>query len=105
MKYWRKPLDADSIAVPCGEIHIIENQCKGCGFCVEYCPKDVLQLSDGYNHKGYHPPIVVKTDECVHCQLCEIICPEFAIFVTLKNNRQASKTVPDARKEEVQIAS
>ncbi|MFQ5444364.1 MAG: ferredoxin family protein, partial [Nitrospinales bacterium] len=37
-------------------IHILEDQCKGCGFCVGYCPKDVLKLSDGYNIKGYHPP-------------------------------------------------
>ncbi len=87
MRYWRKPLDADKVQVPRGVIHIIENQCKGCGFCVEFCPNDVLQLSEEYNLKGYHPPVVVKENECVHCQLCEIICPEFAIFVTLKDSQ------------------
>ncbi len=98
MKYWRKPLDADKIEVPRGAIHILENQCKGCAFCVEYCPKDVLKLSDDYNRKGYHPPIVIAENECVNCQLCEIICPEFAIFVTLKNNQPISEMAPDLRK-------
>jgi 2-oxoglutarate ferredoxin oxidoreductase subunit delta len=105
VKYWRKPLDADTIEIPCGEIHILENQCKGCGFCVEYCPREVLKLSDGYNLKGYHPPIVLKAEECVHCQLCEIICPEFAIFVTRKDNRPVSEAVPEVMKEVVPIES
>lgn len=105
MKYWRKPLDADKIEVPLGVIHILENQCKGCGFCVEYCPRDVLKLSEGYNPKGYHPPVVVKESECLHCQLCEIICPEFAIFVTLKNNRPVSESAADLREEVLQLES
>ena len=84
MQYWRKPLDADKIKVPNGEIHIVRDRCKGCSFCVEYCPKDVLELSKDFNIKGYHPPEVVAPEACVHCQLCELLCPEFAIFVTLK---------------------
>jgi len=84
MQYWRKPLDADKIKVPHGEIHIVRDRCKGCGFCVEYCPRDVLELSREFNIKGYHPPEAVLPDACVHCQLCEMLCPEFAIFVTLR---------------------
>lgn len=67
-----------------GIIHINVNRCKGCGFCVEYCPKDVLKLSDEFNVKGYHPPYVAQEDDCIYCQLCEAICPEYALFVTLK---------------------
>ncbi len=99
MNYWRKPLDVDKLDLPKGIIHIIDDQCKGCGFCVEYCPKDVLELSSGFNKKGYHPPIAVLEDECVHCQLCEIICPEFSIFVTLKNNSNKIDEPVEARKE------
>ena len=80
MKYWRKPFDLDQITVPHGDVHIIVDRCKGCGFCVEYCPKDVLELSEKFNRKGYHPPIVVQSGECVNCDLCEMICPDFAIF-------------------------
>lgn len=80
MKYWRKPLDLDQVKIPRGEVRIIPERCKGCGFCVEYCPKDVLAMSEDFNQKGYHPPKVVKPEECVNCNLCEMICPDFAIF-------------------------
>jgi 2-oxoglutarate ferredoxin oxidoreductase subunit delta len=87
MKYWRKPYDMDEVKIPVGELHIIKDRCKGCGFCVEYCPKGVLALSDEFNAKGYHPPYPKEPDECVNCGLCEMICPEFAIWSTLKEER------------------
>ena len=90
-KFWRKPLDYDKLEIPHGEVHIIKERCKGCGFCVEYCPKDVLELSGEFNTKGYHPPYVVKENACVHCGLCEMICPEFAIFVTEKPKEEVKK--------------
>ncbi|MCK4765794.1 MAG: 4Fe-4S binding protein [Candidatus Aminicenantes bacterium] len=71
-----------------GDIHIDKNRCKGCGFCVEYCPRDVLELSEEFNAKGYHPPFIKDEDECCYCQLCESICPEYAIFVTIKKTKE-----------------
>lgn len=71
-----------------GKIHIVKDRCKGCGFCVEYCPKDVLEMSEEFNIKGYHPPFVKDEDKCLYCQLCEAICPEFSIFVTLKKEEE-----------------
>ena len=71
-----------------GKIHINKDRCKGCAFCVEYCPKDVLEMSEEFNVKGYHPPFVKDEDVCVYCQLCESICPEFAIFVTIKEEEE-----------------
>ena len=90
MKYWRRQLDADRIAVPRGDVHIVVERCKGCAFCVEYCPRDVLVMSTGFNRKGYHPPETVKAGECVNCNLCEMICPEFAIF-SVASERPATK--------------
>jgi len=86
MKFWRKPLDADKIEIPHGEIHIIKDRCKGCGFCVEYCPRDALQMSDEFNMKGYHPPCAKNADACLECHLCEMLCPEFAIYITLRED-------------------
>lgn len=74
-----------------GVIQINKDRCKGCGFCVEYCPRDVLELSDEFNAKGYHPPHIINEDACCYCQLCESICPEFAIFVTLKLKEEQSE--------------
>jgi 2-oxoglutarate ferredoxin oxidoreductase subunit delta len=94
MKYWRKPLDIDRVKIPHGEVRIIVDRCKGCGFCIEYCPKDVLVLSDEFNRKGYHPPKVVKSGECVNCELCEMICPDFAIFsLPLPDGEVVAETV------------
>jgi len=80
MTYWRVPLDLNEIKIPHGEPRIIIKRCKGCGFCVEYCPRDVLEMSTEFNRKGYHYAEVILEDACVNCNLCEMICPEFAIF-------------------------
>ena len=62
-----------------GTVHIRVERCKGCELCVEYCPTRVLALSSEFNAAGYHYPVVVS-DDCVACQGCMTICPEFAIF-------------------------
>ncbi len=80
MKLWRKPLDHNSVIVPRGEIHVIVERCKGCQLCVAYCPRDVLEMSKLFNAKGYHPPQVLDAQGCVVCGLCEMLCPEFAIY-------------------------
>jgi 2-oxoglutarate ferredoxin oxidoreductase subunit delta len=64
------------------EIHVIKEFCKGCGICVEFCPKDVLNL--GNDLKVNAPNI----EACNGDALCELRCPDFAIFVKkLKKNK------------------
>lgn len=91
MKYWRKPLDAEKLKRPVGDIHVHKGRCKGCGFCVEYCPRNVLELSHDFNEKGYHFPVTVRAEECVDCKLCQNLCPEFAIFVLSKNGGEGKE--------------
>jgi 2-oxoglutarate ferredoxin oxidoreductase subunit delta len=80
MEFWRVPLDANEIEVTKGIVHIIEDRCKGCGYCIEFCPRQVLEFSTEFNAKGYHPPATIQAVDCVNCHYCEIICPEFAIY-------------------------
>jgi 2-oxoglutarate ferredoxin oxidoreductase subunit delta len=81
-RFWRVPLDAESIPRVQSSIHILEERCKGCAYCVEFCPRDVFVTSKRFNLKGYHPPEIVALDRCTACHFCEILCPEFAIGVT-----------------------
>lgn len=58
---------------------IKEDWCKGCGICVEFCPTKVLILHDEK----------VKIDDiekCIKCGLCELRCPDFAIYLGGKEN-------------------
>jgi len=83
-----KALLTQRIKVSRGEIHIIDERCKQCRLCIELCPKEVLQESEKVNEKGYHLPEVIEKPEegkiCVACGICEIACPEYAIWVKEK---------------------
>jgi 2-oxoglutarate ferredoxin oxidoreductase subunit delta len=74
-----------------GKVTILENWCKGCGFCVQFCPKRVLDISPDYNAKGYHPPYVKNPEACHDCKFCQMICPEFSIYVTEDTNQGEPK--------------
>ena len=59
-------------------IEINERFCKGCGYCVKYCPKDVIVLDE-----GRHQVAKVKdAGACIGCLSCATICPEAAITIT-----------------------
>ncbi len=83
-KIKHKPLDIDKVTPPKAEIHIIADQCKGCGYCIEFCPKDVLEESTDINARGVHPPRVVDESKCILCSFCSAVCPDFAIFTVEK---------------------
>lgn len=85
-----KVLASQKVEKPRGEVHIFEERCKECEFCIEFCPGDVLERSDKINEKGYHPPKLVEDPPekvCLACEFCERICPEFAIWVEEKKKK------------------
>lgn len=94
MKLWRQPLDRDRIRIKHGIVHIIDDRCKGCGFCIEFCPRQLLTISDRINAKGYHPPEVIDDLNCTQCGLCALLCPDFAIYIEDGGMRTPEKIVP-----------
>ena len=90
MKLWRKPFDFTETATTPGRIHIEKEWCKGCGYCVEFCPKEVLKMGNELNPKGYLLPVVDDETRCLACGYCEVICPEFAIKVDMPGNSATS---------------
>ena len=59
----RIPLDSSVVRVPVGQVYVIPERCKGCRFCIEFCPEQVLAESEGMNAKGYHYPVVAAGKE------------------------------------------
>lgn len=82
--FGREPLDRQAARIPRGQVFVILERCKGCQFCIRFCPAAVLQSAHATNSKGYHVPEIApgKEQACIHCQFCSLVCPEFAIFST-----------------------
>lgn len=58
-----------------GQVEIAEEECKGCGLCIEACPPHVLKLSERFNSRGYHPAMYWGAG-CTGCGICFFACPE-----------------------------
>ena len=59
----------------------VYDHCKGCGICIDVCPKNVLEPSERVNEYGLPSPIAARPEDCIKCRLCELNCPDFAIDV------------------------
>jgi len=69
-----------------GEIRINRDRCKGCGFCIEFCPKKLIIRGTDFNAGGYFAALFLGGD-CTGCTLCAVICPDVAIEVWREGSR------------------
>lgn len=53
--------------------------CKGCGLCIDACPKKIISLSSNSNSHGDYYPEITNMEECTACRFCVLICPDCAI--------------------------
>lgn len=67
---------------PPPNIDIYKAWCKACGICVAFCPTGTLARDEAGS------PYVKDPEKCAKCGLCELRCPDFAITVHEKKERQ-----------------
>lgn len=61
------------------------DMCKGCGLCVNACPKKLLKISETViNKKGHHPAELTDPEACIGCASCAIMCPD--VIITVERN-------------------
>ena len=56
-----------------GRRYVYKRWCKGCGICVAFCPQQVFALGEDGRAE------VVNPEACTNCQICDRLCPDFAI--------------------------
>lgn len=70
--------------LPVYRVIVDEGLCKGCGICVEICPRRVLVLGGISPGTGYRNPVI--RGDCVGCRLCMWFCPDQAIVVVKESD-------------------
>lgn len=70
-------------------VRIDKDRCKGCELCVSVCPRQVLEMSEKINTRGYHYTRVVNAPNCIGCAQCSDMCPDVAIEIDEEPGRHA----------------
>lgn len=76
-----------------GTVFVRKEICKGCSYCIDFCPTHCLTFSKDFNGKGYHYPVLDRPEACTGCDLCGLYCPDFAIFGVRLKDLEARRVV------------
>ena len=76
-----------------GLLRIDEDECKGCGLCIEACPPKVIAMSEHLNHYGYRTAMYAGAG-CTGCGICFMACPEPGAITVLRAVMQKAGAVP-----------
>jgi 2-oxoglutarate ferredoxin oxidoreductase subunit delta len=63
------------------KITINKERCKGCLFCIYFCPKGLIKKSGKWNKRGLGFVEFHDNGECLGCLRCALICPDCCIEV------------------------
>ena len=55
------------------------DKCKECQLCIDFCPKNVLELSEDFNIRGLRYSVMARPDDCIGCRACVLMCPDVCI--------------------------
>lgn len=55
----------------------LDDKCRGCGICVQYCPEGCIELHEVADKKT--KVAKVNYDYCKGCLLCMVLCPFKAV--------------------------
>lgn len=58
--------------------------CKGCGYCINFCPRHILEMGAQRNKRGHFYPVNTDPASCTSCAICATVCPEGAIEIPKK---------------------
>ena len=75
-----------------GKVEVDQDECKGCGLCVESCPQKAMELSPDLNHYGVHPAQQIA-DGCSGCGICYFVCPEPGAITVYRRAMQNSEAL------------
>lgn len=71
----KKPIDRASFSFGKAEKrqngYIINENCIGCGSCLEVCPQSCIDINN--------TPAVIEQHNCLHCGNCMTVCPANAV--------------------------
>lgn len=62
------------------KVYIDTSRCKGCGYCIQACPKGALSVSDFINTSGYNA-VQVDEEKCIACGMCYRVCPDYVFEI------------------------
>lgn len=77
--------------------------CKACDKCVDVCPAGVLAMVAEPSSTLGAMISVAYPEACIGCNECELICPDFAIFVADRKEFKFAKLNDVAKERSVAI--